>query len=635
MSNVGDQNLEVQIFRSTQTTNKKGTAQMLQVAEPPTCGVYIAKSGIPHAGLGLFAGRDFSEKSVVGLRDIMIPVGYSDRRETGVMIKHYDWFDWSHGHAAETLLLEEGTMTSSMILGHGILANCVKGLSNIVYSSMLHDSDFGSGANLQGFTPYHDIKVVSTREIATGSELFLDYCEDGSNDYTIPQDAGKLIAEFFKLTEGHSLVSETLGKSIVQLIRERKSFGSRSTAPVVEPFLQLMSGKASVSQKFKTDLWRIIRETADERTRDKLPESLEELNAYRSSGELLENLEYQKTRSLTWLLENGLCVDYLRVGGSTILAAGRGAFTKVFLAKGSVITPCPLIQMDRAVLEKKYVLKQGDNVQIKRLAKLLLNYCFGHEKSSILLCPFGSASHLINHSSKKANAELRWSRSSTTTGLMNSTRLEASIKELISLETPADLLLEYVATRDILPGEEIFINYGSAWDDAWNKYHEDWNTEFGWPTKGHLVADKLLHADQLVDNSFRTACLYNFEAMADVKTEDLNLRGITMDALSNSTNLLWDWVYASDPTQTLGGMYPCDIYSHETDATGRTWFTAKISPFEIKYDFEPRLVHRIPRDAIVLVNDKWADLNRGSKVEPFRHHIAMPENIFPRAWLNL
>ena len=40
--------------------------------------------------------------------------------------------------------------------------------------------------------------------------------------------------------------------------------------------------------------------------------------------------------------------------------------------------------------------------------QLLINYCFGHRKSEILLCPTTSVA-LVNHSKEKANAKIRWS----------------------------------------------------------------------------------------------------------------------------------------------------------------------------------------------------------------------------------
>eukprot|EP00978_Attheya_sp_CCMP212_P012599 scaffold31513_cov37-Attheya_sp.AAC.1 len=39
-------------------------------------------------------------------------------------------------------------------------------------------------------------------------------------------------------------------------------------------------------------------------------------------------------------------------------------------------------------------------------------------------------------------------------------------------KTYAGLVMDIVATRDIAPGEEIFINYGSEWEEAWTAHSE-------------------------------------------------------------------------------------------------------------------------------------------------------------------
>ena len=38
-----------------------------------------------------------------------------------------------------------------------------------------------------------------------------------------------------------------------------------------------------------------------------------------------------------------------------------------------------------------------------------------------------------------------------------------------------ELVFDLVATRDIAAGEEIYLDYGQEWEDAWNQYAESWN----------------------------------------------------------------------------------------------------------------------------------------------------------------
>lgn len=40
-------------------------------------------------------------------------------------------------------------------------------------------------------------------------------------------------------------------------------------------------------------------------------------------------------------------------------------------------------------------------------------------------------------------------------------------------------MLEVVALRDIQEGEELYMNYGDAWEDAWNTHIATWTAASG------------------------------------------------------------------------------------------------------------------------------------------------------------
>jgi hypothetical protein len=55
-----------------------------------SCGVYLAESTIPHAGLGMYAGKDFEEKEEITAGDIIIP-----------LIE----IDWNNGHEGKQAMV--------------------------------------------------------------------------------------------------------------------------------------------------------------------------------------------------------------------------------------------------------------------------------------------------------------------------------------------------------------------------------------------------------------------------------------------------------------------------------------------------------------------------------------------------
>ena len=97
---------------------------------------------------------------------------------------------------------------------------------------------------------------------------------------------------------------------------------------------------------------------------------------------------------------------------------------------------------------------------------MLLNYCYSHHESSVLLYPYAPMTNLINHSSiEDSNVRIQWSNLPS--------HKESWIKEssdFIHTKEDSGLIINYVATKDILEGEEVLLNYGSRWQDAWEKH---------------------------------------------------------------------------------------------------------------------------------------------------------------------
>ncbi|KAI2504643.1 hypothetical protein MHU86_9753 [Fragilaria crotonensis] len=157
----------------------------------------------------------------------------------------------------------------------------------------------------------------------------------------------------------------------------------------------------------------------------------------------------QSTRSLEWLQEHGICADNLREGVSEIPQAGRGAFATRFLKRGAIVAPLPLIHVpSRERLEMFQPDFSVENVVNKTKAvgqQLLVNYCFGHRHSTMLLCPYGLLTGLINH--RTPNVKLQWSDSAkfTCPEWLNKT-IEEFAKHKFAV-----LSMELVALRDIEP----------------------------------------------------------------------------------------------------------------------------------------------------------------------------------------
>ena len=224
------------------------------------------------------------------------------------------------------------------------------------------------------------------------------------------------------------------------------------------------------------------------KTIDELDRVTKRVNASMSFADALAKEVGIKNRSVDWIIENGRCIDNIVPGRSTLPGAGRGAIAQRLVVRGEVIVPVPLLQiMDRGsltIFSREHLEKTGEDESVG--TQMLLNYCFGHEESSLLLCPLTNAV-LINHCSarkgqcgnKGPNAMYRWDTTwdRTTKQWLNMTLDElhevcravrvfacfemASYNCIHSLFCPTPqqygkgLSFEIIALRDIQPGEEV------------------------------------------------------------------------------------------------------------------------------------------------------------------------------------
>jgi hypothetical protein len=117
-----------------------------------------------------------------------------------------------------------------------------------------------------------------------------------------------------------------------------------------------------------------------------------------------------------WMEEHGQCMDNIKQGVSSIPHAGRGAFAGRRIRKGGLVAPAPLIHLPNRSNLVTYEHKIDEDGKWRRNTakplhhQLLLNYCFGHRESSLLLCPYGLLTWYINHDAKNPNTKIVWSK---------------------------------------------------------------------------------------------------------------------------------------------------------------------------------------------------------------------------------
>lgn len=392
------------------------------------------------------------------------------------------------------------------------------------------------------------------------------------------------------------------------------------------------------------------------------------------------------------LHQSGICLEgniHLSISTST----GRGAFASRLLKKGSTVAPVPVLSLPRE--ELRYLRTQewkkvdkwrienngsrggGDEVILppgmKWRHQLMLNYCFGHSNSSVLLFPYGPLVNYVNHAPSSepggeggvtANIGIRWSEKLNKANDLDPRTMSPS--ELWKRPSPEGLVMEYFALRDIQPNEEILIAYGSVWSKAWAKHEKQWKDDpnnkkiDGANAGGHgndyspayimedVISNLRTAEEQLLfpyPKNIFTACFYSYR-------RDESKGGAT-------STTKWTLNEATPWTMSRGlfdmmNLRPCKVISREPakdrftseyndrqgPPSGKMFYTAIIQnrpdlpENEQIPKGEKHIVSGIPREAFRFVDKSYTSDEHLEGA--FRQNIGLEETgVFPEAWLDL
>ena len=738
------------------------------------CHLYMGRSTIPNAGLGIFTGKPYyyddtnpNKNAYIGLGDICIPlidmythinfyhhhfrsmdpkndVGndeeddddtsinmtsslspqplfqnphvYGDRHWVHNPLRDYFW----NGYSAMGMVHGESVSTDIEAYCPGLdcAINCHLGLVNVESSVPIYNDYHsittsnnnknnpttrtegpqpthrfvhpGTGA----YSPYHIHAPTSSsssatksnahikkkanvlRNIPVGGELFKHY---GESWFTTRQDI------FGNIPLTHDYV---LGEAIVH-----KFLSLRDE-------LNMENDEHGVIEDFYNHIMiRTIQRIYDTRTLNALPKLYSEIHSVEEDDDMNMNdgiitrlLQTKHQRSIRDLQQTGVCLDHIRPDTSTIPYAGDGAFATRNLPSNTIITVSPLHHipnyynfMNMYMIQRNHNNKptknspHGGNIPqdddddndepYYRILddiqnhQLLMNYCYGHANSTVLLCPYGSGINYLNHHSTLHNVQLQWIPSSSTQLLQtfnhNVTAVEQGTVDDLFRTERSQLAMQYVTTRDIQEGEELFIHYGTAWETAWHVHVQQFfdsdknkssyisasyfNTMFGHlplPTFQEQIQpspDKATSTIRHIPTNLQVRChrallfqeigsieyhyvwkddnhgvpcriIDRFEPLFDPTTTSLQGMNDTVRTKSFLYTIQLEW---EDDQDYSGGEY------REETSSFLTWI--------LRTD--------VPRSAIKLYDVPYtSDIHQR---RTFRHPIFLSDELFPKQWRNL
>lgn len=363
------------------------------------CGVYIAKSNIPNAGLGVYTAVDIPAGDVMVATSLsLIPAFSSPEDKEPWVGQDYVWNGFNASVYEGWPKLPSITFLAGVM---GAMANCHSGINNLEidvgeWSPALDGvQDYGAGA----FSDYVNSGFRSKYPIAAGEELFVSYGE------TWFRHRAKFanVPQLENFMQANAILASVLALLHTGAIEKDESFVANFLSLIRDHFV----------------------ETENKRT-------LSALSAVQTLDDLRHVLTRNGTaeatveaRSQEWLEANGYCQDHIFVKDSTLPNAGKGAFSRRFLGKGASIISAPTIPTTRGVL----FINSTRLGEATNDYQLMTNYHFGHKDSSTLLFPLNQAMS-INHNSARLedgsapNARITFSKTDRRTRYFTSLPLE-------------------------------------------------------------------------------------------------------------------------------------------------------------------------------------------------------------------
>lgn len=643
-------------------------------------------------GYGLYTTRDLAAgESILGAPDgLAIPVHLyahpslppvPERRQFLDLWSEYMW-----GRGVPDHVLYEGSpRVLDYQIGFGCLPNhhCVLSTLDIMYP----DPPYADGLvnrfqdpSAGAFSYHRGREFVVDQKLASGHEIFLNYgyCErpapGQAQQYYSPQ-----WTEHMYVTEDFHRAAALVRQQWQQQqsppeTQQQQIRGGRpsSSAPLYDP----RDGRLSAPPGTDRMVTSLLPPTIDEfhrlYNRTQAPPQL-----WASKAALAQQVARNALHSRTpdWIKSHGMCMDHLVGRPSTLPLAGQGAFAKRTIRSGDIVTPAPLMQIvSKRSLEIYNVRGERNGTQ------LLLNYCFGHKDSALLLCPNTNAV-LINHCSHRTkecgpngpNAAYRWSSGwdPTSDEWRNLSYAELAQKKV------RGLAFEIVATRDIRPDDEVFLDYGIEWERAWADHVARW-TPPPRPTpvsassssarSGPWVSAQAANADpggtvleSLVSGDIRrtvqhpylfTGCVY-WPTEWDGHSVFQQVPPSGWEALSDQELLQsysdqGDFYLYRDPRKYQHHAdhthWPCTVLRQD----GPESYLVRIHPppwvpaiqggsrsavLAWRDNGLPRLLRKYPRDSIHYFVRPYASDQH--LAQSFRHEMRIPDDMFPPQWKNL
>ena len=294
----------------------------------------------------------------------------------------------------------------------------------------------------------------------------------------------------------------------------------------------------------------------------------------------------------------------------------------------------------------------------------------------MVLFPYSSTSSFVNHGGKHANAKIVWAKEGTdVTGFHRDAWMERSPDELVR-EGYTGLMMMLVATRPIVKGEEVTIDYGPEWQASWEDHSARWSKNddsFERDGGSPLTASELNESEDRIRTMFEesyesvgTACHYRYDSSEDNEQMAIQVEpGQELDG-HEALGLVYDepapekqrksyvayieerataWRdHGGRATISGDNFRPCAVIARKEGASpNEDLYTVRVFNTQNGAGHSEQIptnrehyVKEVPRRAILFVDLPYTSSQHNESA--FRHEIGFPDasdDMWPEAWKDL
>ena len=203
--------------------------------------------------------------------------------------------------------------------------------------------------------------------------------------------------------------------------------------------------------------------------------------------------------------------------------------------------------------------------------------------------------------------------------MTNHAWMNLTTAKLVEENNHAELLMEIVALRDIKVGEEIVMDYGTDWSEAWQAHVETWQPP--------IRDEKYRSAESYWNQTVLPTTNHDDDEIEPLASNVMTMCWVDLDELEDVVpRTEFRWLNTTDLESRHTEMYECSLVSRQ-NVNGTLLYDADV---KLRGQGGSNRIYGFHRRGIHVIAQRYTS-NQYLR-QSFRHEIQLPDDMIPAAW---